>query len=45
MLTLSAASEAQWICRRQIARSVASRQLLGVAPIGLHAVAGLHRDQ
>jgi hypothetical protein len=31
--------------RRQIAGSVASRQLLGVAPIGLHPVAGLHRYQ
>jgi hypothetical protein len=29
----------------QISGSVASRQLLSVAPIGLHSVADLHRDQ
>ena len=32
-------------CRRQVARAVAPRQLQGVAPIRLYAVAGLHRDQ
>ena len=31
--------------RRQIAGSIASRQLLGITPIGLHPVAGLHRNQ
>ena len=31
--------------RRQIAGSVTARQLLGIAPVGLHTVASLDRDQ